>query len=76
MAGDALHVWWEYTDATATHAGRAASAMRAATQLRAALPTFVLAAYPDRSSEVEDRLAARAAAAAAYRAQRRVGPGG
>ena len=41
-----------------------------AAQLSQAFPTFVLAEYPDHSDQVEDRLAARAAEAAAYRAAR------
>ncbi|HVQ18174.1 MAG TPA: hypothetical protein VMT27_03960 [Actinomycetes bacterium] len=73
VAGDALHVWWEYDNTSRQAAGKVASTVEVAAQLRDALPSFVLSDYPDHSEQVEDRLAERAAEAAAYRASRRAG---
>lgn len=73
MAGDALHVWWEYGPRTQVTPGRAAATVDAAVRLREAIPSFVLADHPDHSHQVEDRLADRAREAAEYRAARDAG---
>ena len=73
IAGDALHVWWEYTPQSRATPGRVAATVATACRLRDALPTFVLADHPDRSHQVQDRLAARAREAAEYRARRDLG---
>ncbi|MEO7745175.1 MAG: hypothetical protein ABIV05_02985 [Actinomycetota bacterium] len=73
LAGDAVHLWWPYRGTAPSDVGRAARAVRAATQLADAFPHFVLAQFPDRSTEVEDELAERTAAAREYRARRRPG---
>ncbi len=73
LAGDAVHLWWPYRGTAPSDVGRAARAVRAATQLADAFPHFVLAQFPDRSIEVEDELAERTAAAREYRAGRRPG---
>lgn len=73
IAGDALHVWWEYEPRTQLTPGRVAATVRTATLLRDAIPSFVLADHPDHSHEVEDRLAVRAREAAEYRASRDAG---
>jgi hypothetical protein len=73
IAGDALHVWWEYSDRSRMGEGRARRTAEVAARLRDALPSFVLADHPDHSHRVEERMAERAARAAAYRAQRRAG---
>jgi hypothetical protein len=68
--GDALHIWWEYNEESRHSSGRVAQTVEASLQLANAFPSFVLAEYPDHSGKVEDRLAARAAEAVAYRAAR------
>ena len=73
LAGDAVHLWWPYRGTAVADVGRAARAVRAATQLADAFPHFVLAQFPDRSAVVEDELAQRTAAAREYRAGRRPG---
>lgn len=73
LAGDAVHVWWEYTARTRLAERRALGTVEIAQRLRDALPSFVLSDYPDHSHRVEERLAERAAQAAAYRAQRSAG---
>jgi hypothetical protein len=73
VAGDALHVWWEYTEPSSAATARASRTVEIACRLRDALPTFVLGDYPDHSHRVEERLAERAARAAAYRAARKTG---
>ena len=73
VAGNAIHVWWEYTPESRLALGRAGRTVETAFKIRDALPSFVLAAYPDHSDQVEERLAERAAAAAAYRAARVAG---
>jgi hypothetical protein len=73
LAGDALHVWWEYEPRTQVTPGRAAATVDAAVRLRDAIPSFVLADHPDHSHEVEDRLADRSREAAEYRAARDAG---
>jgi hypothetical protein len=73
VAGDALHIWWEYTPESSAAAGKVARTVDVARRIRDALPTFVLADYPDHSHRVEERLAERAARAAAYRASRATG---
>lgn len=73
LAGDALHVWWPYRGDALRHVGRVARSGAAARRLADALPHFVLAQNPDRSGEVEQRLAERRAAAETYRAGRRPG---
>jgi hypothetical protein len=72
-AGDAIHVWWEYTADNRSATGKAARTVDVANRIRDALPSFVLADYPDHSHRVEERLAERAARAAAYRAGRVAG---
>jgi hypothetical protein len=73
IAGDAIHVWWEY-DETSRHAmGKVARTTDVTARLREAIPSFVLHDFPDHSQDVEDRLAQRAAQAAEYRAKRRAG---
>jgi hypothetical protein len=73
LAGDAIHVWWEYTDRSRTAAGKVVRTVDVARRIRDAIPSFVLADHPDHSHRVEDRLAERAARAAAYRASRATG---
>jgi hypothetical protein len=73
IAGNAIYVWWEYTQESRLDVGRAGRTVTTAFQIRDALPSFVLSAYPDHSDQVEDRLAQRAAEAAAYRAARVAG---
>ncbi len=73
IAGDAIHVWWEYTAESSTAAGKVVRTVDVARRIRDALPSFVLADYPDHSDQVEERLAERAAQAAAYRASRATG---
>ncbi len=73
VAGDAVHVWWEYTADSRAANGKAARTVEVADRIRDALPSFVLADYPDHSHRVEERLAERAAQAAAYRAERVAG---
>lgn len=73
LAGNAIHVWWEYTQQTRVALGRAARTVATALEIRDALPSFVLAAYPDQSDQVEQRLAERAAQALAYQAARTAG---
>lgn len=68
--GDALHIWWPYDRPTRLDPGLVIRVVEAATALVDALPTFVLADFPDNSHQVQDRLAGRAAEAAAYRAAR------
>ncbi|MCZ3389513.1 MAG: hypothetical protein LH645_10450 [Actinomycetia bacterium] len=73
FAGNAIHVWWEYTQQTRVASGRAGRTVATALKICDALPSFVLAAYPDHSDQVEQRLAERDAQAAAYRAARTAG---
>ena len=61
LAGDAVHVWWEYTADNRSASGKAARTVEVADRIRDALPSFVLADYPDHSHRVEERLAERAA---------------
>jgi len=68
--GDAVHIWWAYQEDSRRAPGKVVSTIEVAAELTKAFPTFVLADYPDHSDQVEDRLAARAAEAAAYRAAR------
>ena len=68
--GDALHIWWGYDTPSRMEPGLVSRVVATATDLVSSLPSFVLAEYPDHSQQVEDRLAARAADAAAYRAAR------
>jgi hypothetical protein len=70
LYGDALHIWWDYDRPSRLQPGLVARVVETATDLVASLPSFVLSEYPDHSQQVEDRLAARAADAAAYRAAR------
>lgn len=70
LYGDALHIWWDYDRSSRLDPGLVARMVTAAAGLVDALPSFVLADYPDNSYQVEDRLAGRAAEAAAYRAAR------
>jgi hypothetical protein len=76
LAGDALHVWWPYRGDALEHVGRVVRGGRAARALADAFPRFVLAEHPDRSDVVEQGIAERRAAAAAYRASRRPGVSG
>ncbi|HEX5016745.1 MAG TPA: hypothetical protein VFX15_04070 [Actinomycetes bacterium] len=70
IAGDAVHIWWQY-DARTRHAGgKVRRAVELAERLVAAVPSFVLTDHPDRSEQVESRIADAAARAAAYRAER------
>jgi hypothetical protein len=73
IAGDAIHVWWEYDDTSRKASGKVARTVDVVRRLRDALPSFVLNDHPDRSAEVEGRLAERAARAAAYRSKRQAG---
>jgi hypothetical protein len=73
MAGDAVHVWWEYTADNRSARGKVLRTVEVADRIRDALPSFVVADYPDHSHRVEERLAERAAQAAAYRAHRVAG---
>jgi hypothetical protein len=73
IAGDGLHVWWQYTAQSRLSDGRTRRTVEVAQRLREALPSFVLADHPDHSHRVEERMAERAAQAAAYRAGRRTG---
>lgn len=73
MAGDAVHVWWEYSSHTSDAEGRVATTVDAAVAVREALPTFLVTEYPDRSAEVEATLAERAESARRYRAERAAG---
>lgn len=73
FAGDAIHVWWEYTAESRTVTGQAFRTVDIAHRIRDAIPSFVLADHPDHSHRVEERLAERAAQAAAYRASRATG---
>jgi hypothetical protein len=73
VSGNAIHVWWEYTPDSRLDLRRARHTVDTAFQIRHALPSFVLAAYPDHSDQVEQRLAQRAAEGAAYRAARVAG---
>ncbi|MFL6287363.1 MAG: hypothetical protein ACJ73L_03130 [Actinomycetes bacterium] len=68
--GDAVHIWWPYDEKSRHTPGSVIRSLEVAVQLSQAFPSFVLAEYPDHSDQVEDRLAARAAEAAAYRAAR------
>lgn len=73
LAGDAIHIWWEYTAESSTAAGKVVRTVDVARRIREAIPSFVLADHPDHSHRVEERLAERAARAAAYRASRATG---
>lgn len=73
VAGDAIHLWWEYTPDSRLAVGRTQRTVEIAEQIRESLPSFVLADYPDESHLVEGRLAERAAEAVAYRASRTAG---
>jgi hypothetical protein len=73
VAGDAVHVWWEYSADNRSAKGKALRTVEVADRIRDALPSFVLADHPDHSHRVEERLAERAAQAAAYRAGRVTG---
>jgi hypothetical protein len=73
FAGDALHVWWPYRDDALRDVGRVRRAVRAAGQLAAGLPSFVLSDHPDLGDQIEQTIKARREAAAAYRAGRRPG---
>lgn len=73
VAGDAVHVWWAYADGNRSTTGKANRTVEVAARVRDALPSFVLTDYPDHSHRVEERLAERAATAAAYRARRSAG---
>ena len=73
IAGDAIHIWWEYTAESRTAAGKVGRTVDIARRIRDAIPSFVLADHPDHSHRVEERLAERAAQAAAYRASRKTG---
>ena len=73
MAGDALHVWLPFTDTVAAEPGIAQHLAQSATRLRDSIPSFVLGSYPDRSGDVEAKLADKARAADAYRSSRKVG---
>jgi hypothetical protein len=68
--GDALHIWWKYDETSRHVPDQVARTVDVAARLVRAFPSFVLAAYPNHAEQVEDRLAARAAEAAAYRAAR------
>jgi hypothetical protein len=73
VSGDAIHIWWEYTDDTRTAVGKADRTVEVAVRIRDALPSFISTDYPDHSHRVEERLAERAARAAAYQASRSAG---
>lgn len=73
VSGDAIHIWWEYTDDNRTAVGKADRTVEVAVRIRDALPSFIATDYPDHSHRVEERLAERAARAAAYRASRSAG---
>lgn len=73
IAGDAVHIWWPYDNATRMANGKVARTAEVTGRLRDALPSFVLGDHPDHSDQVQDRLAERAAAAEQYRSQRRAG---
>jgi len=73
IAGDAIHIWWEYTAESRAAAGKVGRTVEIARRIRDAIPSFVLADHPDHSHRVEERLAERAAQATAYRASRTTG---
>ena len=73
ISGDAIHLWWEYTEQSRHAAGKAERTVEIAVRVRDALPSFVFADYPDHSRQVEARLSDRAARADAYRAGRVTG---
>jgi hypothetical protein len=53
--------------------GKADRTVEVAVRIRDALPSFISTDYPDHSHRVEERLAERAARAAAYQASRSAG---
>lgn len=73
MSGDAIHLWWEYTDDSRAAVGKAERTVEVAVRFRDALPSFITTDHPDHSHRVEERLAERAARASAYRARRSAG---
>ena len=73
MAGDALHVWLPFTESVAEAPGIAQHLAQSVVKLRDSIPSFILGNYPDRSGEVEGRLADRASAAAQHRNSRKLG---
>jgi hypothetical protein len=73
VAGDALHVWWQLTSENRVVSGSASKTVDAANAIATAIPSFILADYPDRSGEVERRMAERSSTGAEYRSERRPG---
>ncbi len=73
VAGDALHVWWPQTPENRVVPGSASKTVDAADAIAGAIPSFILADHPDRSGEVERRLAERSSSGAEYRNERRRG---
>ena len=73
ISGDAIHVWAKHVPETASSEGLVQRTLSAASQLKHAMPHFVLADYPDHSPEVEADQALKGEAAATYRAHRRLG---
>jgi hypothetical protein len=73
IAGDALHVWWPQTLENRVVSGSASKTVDAADAIACAIPSFILADYPDRSDEVERQMAERSSAGAEYRSDRKLG---
>jgi len=73
LAGDAIHVWWPYRPPSIDEPARVASAADVVVRFAEAIPTFLLADFPDHSDRVEAALDQRAVAAERYRAERRLG---
>jgi hypothetical protein len=73
MAGDALHVWQPYDNDALQQDGLGRRLVSGAIALREAIPSFIYTDHPDHSDIVEADLAAKAAAAEAYRANRHRG---
>lgn len=73
VAGDAIHVWWEHRLPLRDLPALVDQLLDVVRALADAVPSFVLVDHPDRSDEVAAGLAVRAAAAEAYREQRRLG---
>jgi hypothetical protein len=73
MAGDAIHAWLRYDSRAEQCEGIADHLVRAVGRLRDAIPSFVLADYPDRSGDVEAELHAKSEEAESYRRHRALG---
>ncbi len=70
ISGDALYISWPHGARAKNDLGRVARACAAARLLAEAIPSFVLDDHRDHSAQLEETLAERRRAAAAYRIQR------